>query len=320
MEHLPFIILIALYAAIVGLIQKPFSIKLKQSTSLEEALHIRKAYKTSRIFSLIIFIILTFLAFLFEELYQDKSYVDLSVMMSTIMATFVGFVLTNGLYFTHKGFNPISFCTIKDFYNYKGNMSLFLRGFNIDNYKSKQDVSLFIGSQFSEFGLAKRLAKGSPLFAVGMTKELTAPVGAKRVYLSDASWKDDVLFMMNKATSIFIIVNSKESCVWEIEQSLNFLDKTCFIVDDAAQYEIVRDYFSDRFPFPNLLATEEPFPIAMRLFCDSRYKVINSDGDEDGVIAKIIPFPNSEDGYDMLIRELFGIKHKKGFLNRYVSN
>lgn len=307
------IILITLYAAIVGLIQKPFSIKLKQSTSLEEALHVRNAYKTSRIFSLIIFVIINFLGSLFVHLYQDKTIVRLSVIMSTITATALGFVLADGLY-AHKEFNPISFCTIKDFYNYKGSLSLFLRGFNMDNYKSKRDVSLIMGSQFSEFGLAKRLAKGSPLFAVGMTKELTAPVGAERIYLSDASWKDDVLFMMNKATSIFILVNSKESCVWEIEQSLNFLDKTCFIVDDAAQYEIVRDCFSDRFPFPNLLATEEPFPIAMRLFCDSRYKVINSDGDEDGVIANIIPFTNSDDGYDMLIRELFGIKHKKGIL------
>ena len=259
------------------------------------------------------------MVFLFVHLYQDKTIVWLSVIISTITATVTGFVLADGLY-AHKEFNPISFCTIKDLYNYKGNLSLFLRGFNMDNYESKRDISLIKGSQFSEFGLAKRLAKGSPLFAVGMTKELTAPVGAKRIYLSDEMWKDDVLFLINRATSVFILVSSKESCVWEIEQSLNFLDKTCFIVNDVAQYESVRDYFSDRFPFPNLLATEEPFPIAMRFFSDSRYKVLNSDGDEDGVIANIIPFTNSEEGYDILIRELFGIKHKKRFLNRYVSN
>ncbi len=304
------ILLIALYAAIIGLIQNLFSNKLKKSIRFEEALHIRKAYKTARFFSLIILIAINFIASCFVQLYEKGNVELISVIMSTLTTTALGFVLAGGIY-AHKEFNPVSFITIKDFYKYKGNLSLFLRGFDLDNYKSKQEVSSVNGRQFSEYGLAKRLAEGSPLFAVGMTKELTSPVGAKRVYLSDASWKEDVLFMMNKASSIFILVNSKESCVWEIEQSLTMLDKTCFIIDDVVQYEIVRDVLADRFSFPNLLATNEPFPVAVRVFSYLDFKVLNSNGNKEGITARIIPFANNEKGYDSLIHELFGTDHKR---------
>lgn len=64
-----------------------------------------------------------------------------------------------------------------------------------------------------------------PVYAVGMTKETYSPVGADRVYLDDSTWKDDVRELMIAAEKIVILVNDKENCIWEIEQTYNLKEK-----------------------------------------------------------------------------------------------
>lgn len=303
------IILIALYALIVGQIQKPFAKRIQESENIERAIRVRKKYKIVRYLSLLIFFVINFIASFIVQTYKADNINWVSIIMSTITTTLLAYVLAGGIY-SHKEFNPISFLTVKDFEKLGGKYSLFLRGFNVDNYSSKQDVSIIKGHQFSEYTLARLMAKGSPLFAVGMTKELTSPEGAKRIYLSDDAWKDDVHELMQHAAAIYILVNGKESCVWEIEQSMALLEKTCFIVDDLAQYEIVKMKIGDKYCLPNLLSIDVPTPLAFRLHPNTLRVQIAGSENSDSISAQIYTFDNSKEGYLQFINDLYGANLK----------
>lgn len=309
------IILIALYALLVGLIEEPYAKRIQKCNSLEEAINIRKKCKNIRYASVLIFILINFVASFFIQFVKTGDINIWSIVESSIITTVTGYFIVGGIN-SHKEFNPISFLTFKDFTKIKGNYSLFLRGFNTDDYSSKQDVSLTKKHLFSEFTLSKVLLKKLPLFAVGMTKELTSPEGAKRIYLSDDSWKEDVLDLMQNASAIFILVNGKDSCVWEIEQSMSMLEKTCFVVDDLAQYEVVKMKLGDTYRFPSLININEELPFAYRFVNDGReVKFIESEN-IDTMAAQLYTFENTEKGYTHFIQELFGI-YKKRYLHKH---
>ena len=125
---------------------------------------------------------------------------------------------------------------------------LFLRAFNDDDYGQKDTF---------EYRLSKAVKRicNYNMCAVGMTKEVDAPYGADRVYVSDLDWQMDVRELMQKAKMIFILLRNRESCLWEIGQSSDLLHKTCFIIDGQNSYEQTVSKLGGRIIFRNTMTS-----------------------------------------------------------------
>lgn len=124
--------------------------------------------------------------------------------------------------------------------------ALFLRGFEKDKYT--YDIRLRAGREwdsFSEYHFVNLVNKFMRVYAVGITNEIEPAVGADRIYLSNESWQNDVIELMEKANMIIILINDKPNCRWEIEQSLKYRDKTLYIIDDVSKYEALLYDFKD---------------------------------------------------------------------------
>lgn len=137
--------------------------------------------------------------------------------------------MSPSVYFT----KPLLKENIKD-----DNFALFLRGFEKDKYM--YDIRLrakMIWDSFSEYHFVTLINKYMRVYAVGMTNEIEPAVGADRIYLPNESWQSDVIELMDKANMLIILVNDKPNCLWEIEQSLKYKDKTIYIIDDVSKYE-----------------------------------------------------------------------------------
>lgn len=300
-------LVIALYAGIIYLIQKPYSKRMLESSSLKEAVKTRTQFKRIRTASLLIFFILNFVYGYFVQRYENGTTNYVSIASTAFIVTFMGHIVGQG-FESFSQFNPISLLVIEDIYKSKKRFSLYLRGFEKDNYKSLQEASYADGQTFSEFNLTRLLSKSIPTYAVGMTKELTSPHGALRIYLDDQTWKSGVEYLMDRASSIFILMNEKESCLWEIEQSSRLLDKTCFIVDDPIQYDNIRIKLCNKINFPIFDFEKIQLPFCFRLV-ECPYQVsIEGTTTEDKIIAIVYTFENNQKGYKKLIRELYGLK------------
>ena len=133
---------------------------------------------------------------------------------------------------------------------------LYLRGFETDDYSSETKQlkkSRKRNSRFSEYYFTRVLQTKETVCAVGMTKEVEAPIGAQRVYLDDETWQEDVRDLMRSAKEIYILVNDRPSCIWEIGQSLSMLGKTIFLVDEREKYDKVRQLGSEQgIEFPEM--------------------------------------------------------------------
>ena len=135
---------------------------------------------------------------------------------------------------------------------------LFLRGFGDDDYSSMCDIKLKKYDNFSEYCFMSLLDfKGLSACAVGMTKESDSPIGAKRIYVDDISWKSHVKDLIEKAQNIYILVCDRESCIWEIRESIKYIDKVKFIVDDLEVYSRVREALIDEFDLPQISSRPE---------------------------------------------------------------
>ena len=127
---------------------------------------------------------------------------------------------------------------------------LYLRGFEKDNYSDKFRLSFTKPKGFSEYNFTKIVSKKYLCAAIGMTIELDAPLGAKRIYVDDNTWKNNVMDLIDKAKIVFILVNNRPSCLWEIESSAGYLDKTVFIVDNPVKYVLVQEEVKEIIHFP----------------------------------------------------------------------
>ena len=146
-----------------------------------------------------------------------------------------------------------------------GKYVLYLRGFSYDDYSTISQLKSNKTDNFSEYQFVNILGLYMPVFAVGMTKELYAPHGAKRVYLSDGQWENEVKILIENATIIVILINDSDNCIWEIEQSYN-LSKTIYIIDNISKLHQIRAYFnkSHKYPFPII---KESHNILYKLDC-----------------------------------------------------
>ena len=195
---------------------------------------------------------------------------------------------------------------------------LYLRGFSYDNYegiRAYQKLTRF--EKFSEFHFVNILNKFFPVYSVGMTKELSSPFGATRIYLNDKDWENDVQMLIDRAELIIVLVNDSDSCLWELEHCYD-LHKTILIVDDKEKMITVRGQFAKKhlYPFPISISpqtlllhdeknnysplayenTEKSYRIIIKQFMKERYGVwrwIVSSWQERlfTVLAIIISFP-----------------------------
>ncbi|MBQ6923693.1 MAG: hypothetical protein IJQ73_03545 [Kiritimatiellae bacterium] len=175
---------------------------------------------------------------------------------------------------------------------------LFLRGFASDDYSDEGKLErkakkLKRSSRFSEYAFTKILGQETTVCAIGMTKEISSPLGAVRIYVDDETWQQDVRDLMERAKTIYILVNDSSSCIWEICESGAWLSKSVLLVDDLTKYEHVRT--SDTvhsFALPEL-----PTPSKRR----QKKKKIAAISFESGT-SSVSHFDNTIDGYAEYLR------------------
>ena len=238
------------------LLSKNLKKRLLEEHSSEQRVLIREKVKTQRIILLIgfvIFLIGTEVFFVWETI-SDYNEANLKSCLWFPALCILYFV------FFKKGeriMGNISTYDIDSFDYRNIRYSLFLRGFENDSYLTQDKLEYDKHESydsFSEYWFFKFLKKRykQPVVSVGMTKELDSPLGTTRIYLDDNYWKSGVISLMQYAERIFILVNNRESCIWEIAQSKNMLKKTIFIVDSQAKYDHVKEAVSSEIFLPDI--------------------------------------------------------------------
>ena len=249
------LIVAVLYPFVIKLIEKTDIQLLKETTDTNIAIEIRKKLKRNRIIILILMLILyaifevitTIVITNFED---PQNIVDLIRNIGlTGVAMYIYLRKQNGAI---KAVGNISTASKHDFLEQHNKYCLFLRGFEQDDYGHAPVVSEKTYDSFSEYEFTSLVMQNIPICAVGMTKEVNSPRGAIRVYLNDDSWQKDVLELMEKSQAIYILVNDRKSCIWEIEQSFKMLEKIIYIIDDTQKYENVRQQLAHKISFPKV--------------------------------------------------------------------
>ena len=231
---------------LMWLLDIPFRNKIKQSTSVEESLKARKRLKVFRRFWSVLLIIASCVLIIWIYVSNDATNetINGSNAMGRDIGMFIAFSMISG-YKRIVG-NVQSFSKEKYLEKHGDGFILYLRAFDTDYYtRDPRKISF-------EMQLAKAVKKksGKKMCAIGMTKEVDAPYGADRVYVGDETWKEDVKELMEKASSVFILVSDRESCIWEIKQSAPILKNCCYIIKSKSEYESVKDEATSLIPFP----------------------------------------------------------------------
>lgn len=253
---------LALYVIIFEFIDRFFSRHLKKKLAIEgsstKRILIRKMVRRNRIVLLscfIIFLIGTEVFLVYDAITLPYN------SFTTKNCILFPFVCLIYFMFQHKWKRikgNISTSDLDSFNYKKVKYTLFLRGFDNDDYNkidTLENPKVEKYEHLSEYWFFKFLSKKHklPIVSVGMTKELDSPLGTKRIYLDDEDWKEGVKTLMEYADRIFILVNDRDSCIWEISQSKDFLCKTFFIVDDKHKYEVAKEKVKDLFDLPAIL-------------------------------------------------------------------
>ena len=259
---LEFVAIFAVYAFLQKfIVDKLLVSRIKSATTTEAAIRYRAKLKSRRLlfFGVFLCLIVCFYAWLSILAMRETGKFEVDHWRWAIMLPIFGYAyLVSGKNFSRLIGN-ISTFTKDKFLEQANEYALYLRGFETDDYTSE---SKYIAREkdvlrrfkrnrnarfrFSEYYFTRALQTRMPVCAVGMSKEVEAPAGACRIYLEDARWKQDVRDLMARAKEIYILVSDRPSCIWEIEQSWDMLDKTTFIVDDRIRYEKVRAVWKDK--------------------------------------------------------------------------
>lgn len=234
------------YAGIMSIIESSFVDKLKEVRTVSSAVKIRQKVKFLRISIFILsmpFILLSQMWLNSGAGLPSYQYVQ----MLGIPISFYIVLLRRRKY--NSPFSPFSSLTYDDVAYSNQEFILFLRGFESDDYTAEEKLKRrkhFKG--FSEYHFINEVKKKTKMstYAVGMTKELSAPLGADRVYLEDCYWKSNVKQLMEKAKYVIVEINDRDSCIWEIGVSDDLFSKTIYLITDLEKYLNVYSYFSNK--------------------------------------------------------------------------
>lgn len=280
---------------LLKLVDKPLSKKIKNSTSIEEAIQYKKELlqKRKKFFRtyVIIAVLLELIAsiintpgYLSKFDLDGESIITLSIALGILTAgIFVGlsYLFLKYSNFNDKYFDNLSIEYASTLIDSDEDFVLYLREFERDIYDEKK-----IGKwDFSENTLSQVVQKGMglTLCAVGMNKEVTCPIGGKRFYVNDKKWEEEVSELMNKAKKIVILVSDRSSCLWEIKNLKNLYHKCVFVVDDLAKYDNAKNILNGIVNLPNLpKADVEDLPLEYdprRFYFTSDNKMVDFEGE-----------------------------------------
>ena len=260
------LIVFGVFSWLMHIISRPYEKKIEKASTVEKALTYRRRLKWIRWVTTIVLIAIYTIPNFY--LNPDKDFWLQGGGKTTICVLIL-------YLFGQKGFKKllgnVSSLNKKSFLNKYSRFALFLRGFENDNYE-KDPLALMALKDFSEYSFIKELEQYIPVCAIGMTKEADAPLGAQRIYVSDETWRSDVLELMNRADLIFILLNDRPSCIWEIEQSSEVMCKTCFIINDIDKYNSVRNRLIGKNECPQTSKLAK-FKQALRCQCRHRNRI-----------------------------------------------
>lgn len=285
------LIVVVLYPFVIKLVEKNDIQLLNETIDTNIAIKIRKKLKRNRIIILVLMLILYAIYEVVTSIaitnFDDPQNIgDLIRNLGVIGVLMYGYLIKqNGAI---KAVGNISTYSKHDFLEQHKKYCLFLRGFEQDNYKHDPVVSEKTYDSFSEYEFTSLVMQNIPICAVGMTKEVNSPRGATRVYLNDDSWQNDVLELMEKSQVIYILVNDRKSCIWEIEQSFKMLEKTVYIIDDIQKYENMRQQFTHKISFPKIPNHQKSDK--------NIFVMTNLKGDFD-----VKSYPNNIEGYSLAL-------------------
>ena len=296
------ILVFGFFMWIISLICKPYEKIIESASSVEEALKYRSKLKWLR-WTLSIAAVVIYLG---VSIYinPDANYWFQGSGKYVICVLFTYLVTQNG-FMKLKG--NVSSYSKEEYLEKHSSFALFLRGFNDDVYGADA-LDVHSKDKFSEVLFMKNLEKYKPTCAIGMTKEADAPFGATRVYVSDESWKEDVHELMEKASLVFILLNDRPSCIWEIEQSESILFKTCFIVEDINKYNSIRAKLTGKISFPDTASMNVDIPFGLRLLDTPVASDSNNNSEEERVSHIAYSFENTEEGYNDLLDSLINYR------------
>ena len=249
------LIVFGIFMGVQRLLCSPFERRIRKAQNTEETLIFRKQLRRIRTTLFVVFISVYILILLWINFGVEEP--DSDTLQSSILCICLGTVMLIYFLQQQKKYSEfvgnISILSKNDYLAQHNQYALFLRGFEKDDYAKENTLSnRKLLDKFSEYKFMEILQTKIPACAIGMTKEADSPYGATRVYVDDSSWKDDVRDLMDKANSIYILVDDRPSCIWEIEQSKELLGKTFFIIEDKEKYENVRKCIVDGNIFPEI--------------------------------------------------------------------
>jgi hypothetical protein len=129
---------------------------------------------------------------------------------------------------------------------------VYLRSFHVDKRLSRRPLAIgrVIASRTEEEQLVEALRESGPVVAIGRPGERLPRLGAKRVYVEDADWQQQILSWFSRAALVVIHVPPKptEGLTWEIERSLSIvaLDRLVFLASrDSSSLDWLNQKFRD---------------------------------------------------------------------------
>jgi hypothetical protein len=96
---------------------------------------------------------------------------------------------------------------------------IFLRSFSQDSDMSSE-----------EEGLRNALKSFGPFVAIGNPKDELPPLGASRLYVTDAEWQDRVKALIGDASLVVVVAGSTPGLAWEISQVRALVDPSRLLI------------------------------------------------------------------------------------------
>ena len=235
------------------LIDKPIKRSLMHSTNTQESIvERRKLMRRRKVCSTFFVVLFAFMTIIGElQDYPEKDFIIVASRALVFLIILYWYLKLSRKYKSLLG--HVSFGSLESFLQDNNRFALFLRGFKDDDYGKESSLDIKEDDNtFSEYYFYRVLRPKIRLVAVGMTKELDSPYGASRIYLDNDTWQPDVVKLMTKADVIYILVNDRESCIWEISQAACMKEKTVLIVNDWKKYMTVRNILKAKITLPDI--------------------------------------------------------------------
>ena len=229
------ILIVTIYIFLLKIFEDPIIEEIKSAIDINDALKKRRKLIALRRRSILIVIAMCIAAYFIQILIFRLEFYDTNLLLGLSSSIMFSLIIVS----KRKSHNPLGTMSSLSKNEVIANgeeFVLFLRGFMQDDYTPEIILKKQGFDIFSEYNFTYILSKYKRIYAVGMTKEIESPTGARRIYLGDATWKLDVRELMEKSQFIVILLDDRESCLWEVEQSFDMLQKTIFIVDDIEKY------------------------------------------------------------------------------------